>query len=149
IVKRSLRVLTEQLVKEKYAVTSRPRAERERADDARAPSAEVKRAVFLRDRGRCKYVGPDGRQCGERAFLEFHHLIPYAAGGKPTVENIELRCRAHNGYEAEVFFGPVREYLPTDPARNVSVETRFRSGTTMTDAWRTPLRETREPAPPA
>jgi len=26
-------------------------------------------------------------------------------GGEPTVDNIELRCRAHNGYEAELYFG--------------------------------------------
>jgi hypothetical protein len=32
-------------------------------------------------------------------------------GGAATVENIELRCRAHNAYEARLFFGPdvVRE----------------------------------------
>src|SRR5207245_568161 len=81
IVKRSLRVFVEQLVRDKYAVTTRPRAGRTRADDAREPSAEVKRAVFLRDRGRCVFVGTDGRKCGERGFMEFHHVIPYAAGG--------------------------------------------------------------------
>ena len=43
-------------------------------------------------------------------MLEFHHLRPSAAGGLATVENIELRCRAHNQYEAELFFG---EQLPT------------------------------------
>jgi hypothetical protein len=47
----------------------------------------------------------------ERAFLELHHVEPYAVGGGATVENIELRCRAHNAYEARLFFGPdvVRE----------------------------------------
>ena len=35
-----------------------------------------------------------------------HHVIPHAAGGRPTVENIQLRCRAHNGYEVDLFFGP-------------------------------------------
>jgi hypothetical protein len=37
-------------------------------------------------------------------------VIPYAVGGKPTVDNIQLRCRAHNRYEATLFFGPGREY---------------------------------------
>ncbi|MGQ0568430.1 MAG: HNH endonuclease [Armatimonadota bacterium] len=41
----------------------------------------------------------------ERGFLEFHHVVPYAAGGEPAVDNIQLRCRAHNGYEAELDFG--------------------------------------------
>jgi len=26
-------------------------------------------------------------------------------GGEFTVENIQLRCRAHNGYEADLFYG--------------------------------------------
>jgi len=30
---------------------------------------------------------------------------PYAAGGASTTANIELRCRAHNVYEASLFFG--------------------------------------------
>ena len=32
----------------------------------------------------------------------------WAAGGRATVENIQLRCRAHNDYESEVYFGPMR-----------------------------------------
>ena len=63
-----------------------------------------------------RLVGPHGR-CTERAFLEFHHRQPYAAGGKATVDNIELRCRAHNAYEAQLFFtwDAVRERRPTWP----------------------------------
>jgi hypothetical protein len=43
--------------------------------------------------------------------VEFHHVVPFAAGGAPDASNIELRCRAHNLYEAELVFGPdaVRE----------------------------------------
>lgn len=59
-----------------------------------------------RDAGRCAYVSKDGRRCEGRGFLEFHHVIPYAMGGETTVENLQLRCRAHNGYEADLFFGP-------------------------------------------
>jgi hypothetical protein len=49
--------------------------------------------------------------------VEFHHVEPYAVGGRPTVDNIRLRCRAHNRYEAQLFFGPelpefVRESQP-------------------------------------
>jgi len=47
----------------------------------------------------------DGRRCEERGFLEFHHVVPYAMGGETTVENIQLRCRAHNGYEAALYYG--------------------------------------------
>jgi hypothetical protein len=41
----------------------------------------------------------------ERGFLEFHHLEPYAVGGRAVVDNVALRCRAHNVYEAERYFG--------------------------------------------
>jgi hypothetical protein len=30
---------------------------------------------------------------------------PFADGGEATAENIGLRCRAHNQYEADLFFG--------------------------------------------
>jgi hypothetical protein len=81
-------------------------------------------------------VGPDGHRCGERSFVEFHHVRPYAAGGPCTVDNIELRCRAHNVYESETFFGPAREYggvgasdVAVEEGAAVSEQTRFRSGT--------------------
>jgi hypothetical protein len=107
---RALDALIEELVKQKYAVTGQHRVSRGQADESRHIPAEVKRAVFIRDGGRCVFVGTHGRRCGERAFVEFHHVDPHAAGGRPTVDNIELRCRAHNDYEAEVFFGPARRW---------------------------------------
>ncbi len=67
--------------------------------------ADVKRAVWLRDEGRCAFVATSGRRCTERAFLEFHHCEPYGLGGEPTLDNISLRCRRHNVYEAELAFG--------------------------------------------
>jgi hypothetical protein len=47
--------------------------------------------------------------CGETGFLEYHHVVPFADGGPATSENIQLRCRAHNAYEAEQWFSVVRE----------------------------------------
>ena len=46
--------------------------------------------------------------------MEFHHVVLVAAGGKATADNLELRCRAHNAYEADLFFGQliVREVSP-------------------------------------
>jgi hypothetical protein len=67
--------------------------------------ADVKRTVWLRDLGRCAFVARDGRRCGERGFLEFHHLHPWALGGGATARNIQLRCRAHNHYEGRVAYG--------------------------------------------
>ncbi|MEO5988737.1 MAG: hypothetical protein ABIU54_01360, partial [Candidatus Eisenbacteria bacterium] len=36
---------------------------------------------------------------------EFDHIEPVAREGETTVENLRLRCRAHNQYEAERVFG--------------------------------------------
>jgi hypothetical protein len=66
----------------------------------------VKCAVWQRDQGQCAFVGPTGHRCGERNFLEFHHIHPYGLGGTTTVGNISLRCRRHNTFEAELVFGP-------------------------------------------
>src|SRR6185436_16861463 len=71
-------------------------------------AAAVKREVWVRDRGCCTFVGASGRRCSARGALEFHHRHPYAAGGEATVENIALRCAAHNRYEADVFYRPIR-----------------------------------------
>jgi len=125
------------LVKQKFAMTSRPATSRGQADGSRNVPAEVKRGAFIRDRGRCAFVGTHGRRCGERAFLEFHHLVPYAVGGRPTLDNIELRCRAHNGYEAERFYGPCREWVDTAPLTQAGppdgrvMHDAFRSGTEL------------------
>jgi hypothetical protein len=135
---RALDALVDALVKQKVAVTSRPATSRGQADDSRNIPAEVKRGAFIRDRGRFAFVGAHGRRCGERAFLEFHHLVPYAVGGRPTVDNIELRCRAHNGYEAAQFYGPCREWVDTGAATKAGppdrrvVHDAFRSGTELT-----------------
>lgn len=58
-----------------------------------------------RDGGACAFTAPDGRRCGEKGRIEYHHVVPYAVGGTATFGNIELRCTAHNRYEAEQYFG--------------------------------------------
>jgi hypothetical protein len=105
IIDRALTVLLEELAKRKFAKTDRPRASRGTALGSRDVAAKVRRAVWIRDLGTCAYVAKDGRRCNTRAFVEFHHLDPYGVGGEATVETIELRCRAHNNYEAELFYG--------------------------------------------
>lgn len=32
-------------------------------------------------------------------------------GGPTTVDNIQLRCGAHNQYEADLFYGPIRDAM--------------------------------------
>ena len=99
---RALTVLRADLERKKFAATTTPRRAREGDESRRHVPAGVRRAVWHRDGGQCAFVGSHGR-CDERGFLEFHHLVPFAVGGAATVEDIELRCRAHNGHEAALF----------------------------------------------
>lgn len=114
ILDRALTALLADLARKKFAATTEPRPSRGTAPGSRHIPAEVKRAVWLRDLGRCAFVGTEGRRCGERGFLEFHHVQPYAAGGEASVGNVELRCRRHNDYESRTFFG---EGAPTGHVR--------------------------------
>jgi hypothetical protein len=106
IIDRALTVLIDSLLKSKTAATHRARTARSATPGSRHVPAAVRRAVWLRDGARCAFVAPGGRRCNARAFLEFHHLEPYAVGGAATTENIALRCRAHNQHERELAFGP-------------------------------------------
>jgi len=67
--------------------------------------AAVKREVWARDQGMCRFVGKDGRICGHTGLLEYHHRVPFAVGGETTVDQVSLRCAMHNRYEAEQYFG--------------------------------------------
>ncbi len=114
---RAMRALVAQLKKQKYAVTAR--AQQTRAHEERSSShphphprqrgryvpAAVRRAVFQRDAGRCTFADASGRRCPETHGLELHHLIAFALSGQHTVENLTLRCRAHNALAAEHDFG--------------------------------------------
>lgn len=107
ILDRALTLLVEHLERQHCAKTSRPRASTPPDSRSRHIAAAVRRHVWRRDGGRCAFVGAEGR-CRETAFLEFHHVEPYAVGGNATADNIELRCRAHNTHEARLFFGAER-----------------------------------------
>lgn len=109
---RALTVLLDTLDKQRLATTGHPRAVRPTKKLSRHVPAAVRREVWARDEGRCKFEGLAGR-CQETGFLEIHHIVPYASGGPTTVENLELRCAAHNRYEAAQHFGLfVRERQP-------------------------------------
>jgi len=83
----------------------KPRPQSGKAPAGRTIPAAVRRKVWARDEDRCAFVALDGRRCDARARLELHHIKPFALGGPPTVDNIELRCRAHNNLEARFIFG--------------------------------------------
>jgi hypothetical protein len=117
IVKRALRSLLEDLARAKFAATERSRTSGATDPRSRHVPAHVRRAVWLRDQGCCAFVGESGHRCRERGYLEFHHVVPYASGGPTTVDNLQLRCRTHNAFEAERDFGERRPRGEWDVAR--------------------------------
>jgi 5-methylcytosine-specific restriction endonuclease McrA len=114
IFERALTMLLQHLEQTKLARVSRPQRPRGAASGSRHIPAAVRRAVWRRDRGQCAFIGTRGR-CTERGFLEFHHMVPFADGGTAVVDNIHLRCRAHNQYESDRWFSA--ENSPLVPER--------------------------------
>jgi hypothetical protein len=91
------------------AEPGRPRWRRWRRWRGRYVPSAVRRAVFVRDQGRCSYTGDTGQRCRETNGLELHHSKAFARGGEHSEENITLRCRAHNDFAAETDFA--RDYI--------------------------------------
>jgi hypothetical protein len=120
---RALAALLEKIEKAKLGATSTPRSgpsirsgtDKPGARPSRHIPSVVKRAVSKRDADQCAFVAPGGRRCTQRAFLEFHHVQPFAKQGPATVENISLRCRPHNQYEAELVFGTRGASMAREP----------------------------------
>ena len=123
---RAMRALVAELEREKYAMTTRQRVARrsapETADEqlhrgepkpepqdprrrGRHIPAAIRRAVFERDARRCTYRSDSGERCRETARLELHHSLAFALGGEHRLDNVTLRCRAHNALAAEEDFG--------------------------------------------
>jgi hypothetical protein len=128
---RALDALIGQLERRKFAATSRPspRQKRPSANPRHVP-AEVRRAVWERDGGRCTFVSATGHRCEARSRLEFDHVEPVARGGQPTVKGIRLRCRAHNQYAAECAFGTGFMSRKREAARRASGAARGRAAAT-------------------
>ena len=103
---RALTLLLREIERQKLSRVDHPRSGDVANPGGRYVPAAEKRKVWARDQGQCAFVGAKGR-CVERGFLEFHHVVPFAEGGETTAENLQLRCRAHNAYEARKQFGPL------------------------------------------
>ena len=81
IIDRALTLLLEDVLRQKCGATKSPRVGAVECSDSRDIPAAVRRAVWVRDGGRCAFVGTRGR-CTETAFLEYHHRQPFAAEAK-------------------------------------------------------------------
>ena len=115
VLHRSLRAYVQELRKRKFAATTRPRPCNPSQDPRHVPS-EVKRAVWQRDGGQCTFKSDTGQRCEARTGLEYDHILEVARGGKSTIGNVRLRCRAHNQYTAEQAYG--EEFMRRRRLRN-------------------------------
>ena len=110
----------ERLEARRFAKTKTPRkslAETDTTPSTRYLPAALRRAVYERDGGRCRYVDPKGRRCTARRRLEFHHRPPYGLQGNHSLENVELACKVHNAFLAERDYGKAKmaRYRTRDP----------------------------------
>jgi HNH endonuclease len=131
LMKRALEAYRSELRKSRFGVGTKPRratrsavsgtvGATKTAKRSRHVPASVAREVYVRDDGCCTFVSDDGRRCAARRFLEIDHVKPWAEGGADTVENLRLRCRAHNQQAARQHFG-------TEHIREAVVRARLRA----------------------
>jgi 5-methylcytosine-specific restriction endonuclease McrA len=108
VVERALDLLIATELKRRYgspkriprtSATPKPKQGRTRNRDYIAVSTRSE--VYVRDEGRCTFIGDDGHVCGSTYLLQLHHRIPWAKGGPNTPENLTLHCFTHNQLEAE------------------------------------------------
>ena len=119
VIERALDVALEQVEKQRFAKTNRPRGSRysfvQTKSKARKLGStarkrdhvpnEVLREIAERDGLQCSYRGANGCRCTAQAFLQVHHDWPWARGGQETVDNLRLLCASHNQLLAERDFG--------------------------------------------
>jgi hypothetical protein len=65
------------------------KAELPKTENDRVIPTNVKRAVWVRDKGQCV-------QCGSNLNLEYDHIIPHSQGGSNTERNIQILCQDCN-----------------------------------------------------
>ena len=108
IVEQAVTEKLQSLEARRFARTQAPRktlSQSESSPTTRQIPAAVKRAVYERDGGRCRYEDEQGRRCTARQGLEFHHRRPFGLGGDHSVGNVSLACVCHNQHLAEVDYG--------------------------------------------
>src|SRR5262245_43563649 len=104
VFKMALEKLIPELEKRRFAATDQPRTGKASKSLRHIP-AHVRREVWERDQGQCTFVSEDGHRCSERKFIQFDHALEVARGGEVGVNDIRLRCWAHNQFTAERTFG--------------------------------------------
>ena len=68
--------------------------------------------VWLRDQEKCQFKNMQtGKICGSKKYLELDNRYPFDLGGEHSEQNLQLRCRGHNLYRAEILTGSKKYFL--------------------------------------
>ena len=88
-------------------------------DSGRAIPAAVKREVWQRDGGRCRYVDPHIAALYLTA-LQIDHVLPYGLGGGSDIRLLRLLCHAHHRHRhrSASAVSPTRN--PEDPGKGLA-----------------------------
>ena len=106
LLERALDAVIERELKRRTGA-GKPRKRRAQKPGSRHIPVDIERKVRERDGHQCTFTDAQGRRCQERRFLTLEHIVPFALGGLPTVENLCLLCTAHNAHSARKVFGDV------------------------------------------
>ena len=81
--------------KQAISVETKPASRKPTYERTRIPAA-IKHAVTLRDGHQCTFVDHSGCRCGNRRWIDIHHIKPVSQGGANDLENLTTLCSAHH-----------------------------------------------------
>jgi hypothetical protein len=75
------------------------------SERSRYVRANVRRAVWKRDEGRCQWAVDGGGICGATYQVEVDHIPGWALGAEATIDKLRLLCRVHQDVHARRLYG--------------------------------------------
>jgi len=107
ILEKGLDLILDRSAKRKGLV-AKPRKAKESLPPVRGSRyvpAEIRRAVWERDGGKCQFRLASGEICGSTYQVEIDHIESRALGGRATIDKLRCCCRPHNDEHARQVFG--------------------------------------------
>ncbi len=62
-------------------------------------SAHIKHAIIVRDQNQCTHTDQNGKRCGDKRWLDVHHIKTVKNGGTNVLSNLRLLCNGHHKLE--------------------------------------------------